>query len=145
MERFLLLISVTISSCLFGFISQPLLKWKHSTISYCSKISLFSQCFSQHVSSYLHHWFATVTSTTAAVSESMCKRMFIFTSQDIADNNVFYGLLLQCSSEKWICLNSNTNSLGLPIKVQNLSTVSSQVSAVYTDSSAPVANWVSRA
>lgn len=70
-----------------------------------------------------------------------------FTSQDIADNNVFYGLLLQCSSEKWIHLNSNTNSLGLPIKVQNLLTVSSQVSAVHRDSSAVAvaANWVSRA
>ncbi|KAF4794237.1 Ankyrin repeat and MYND domain-containing protein 2 [Turdus rufiventris] len=34
---------------------------------------------------------------------------------------------VKCSSEKRIHLNSNTNSLGLPIKVQNLLTVSSQI------------------
>lgn len=104
---------------------------------------MFSQCLSQYVSSYLHHWFTIVTS--AAVSESMCRRDLFVLPSIFAENNVFYGLILQCSSEKLIHLNSKSSSLGLLSKVRNLSAVANQVSAVHTKSNAPVAaNSVSR-
>lgn len=69
----------------------------------------------------------------------MGKRCLFLLPSIFAENDVFYGLLFQCSSEKLIHLNSKTSSLGLPFKIRNLSTVANQVSAVHTNSNAPVA------